>query len=271
MKKFAFFLLLAVLTAFSATAQAQSLDDILKAHFEAIGQEQMLKLQSVQFSGKVIVQGGMLEIPMTMTQKRPGKMITESSFQGQKFIEAFDGSKGWRINPFMGSPDPQAMTADEIRSTKMQADMDGTLYNYAEKGFKAELMGAEEMEGSKVWKVRLTNQEGEHFTYFIDADSYVLLKAVSKVKIQGNDMESETYMGNYKKIENMLFPFNMETKMQGQVVSTVVIEDVKLNLDVDDARFNMPGGAPAAEAGKKPAEKEKTKPEKTKKGKKEKK
>ena len=241
----ALFLLVAV-SGFTPTLFAQDLDEVLKLHFEAIGQSNVAKLKSITFTGKVIVQGGMIEIPMSMTQKRDNKMKTESTFQGQKFIEAYNGKTGWRINPFAGQTEPQAMTEDEIRSTKMQADLDGTLYNYAEKGYKAELVGTEDMEGSKVHKIRLTNKDGEQFTYFIDADSYVMLKTVSKVKMQGNEMESETFFGNYKQVEGMAFPYSMETKMMGQVVSQIVVDEVKLNPEIDDSTFEMPGGKTTA-------------------------
>lgn len=241
MKKLFFPMLLLVATLFTAaTAFAQTLDEVLQNHFQAIGQQQVTNLKSITFTGKVIVQGGMIEIPMSMTQKRPNMMKTESTFQSQQFIEAYDGKIGWSINPFAGQLEPQLMNEDQTRSTKLQADIDGALYNYAEKGFKAELQGTEDMEGSKVYKIVLTNELGEQFTYYIDADSYVMLKSKSKIKVQGNDMESETYFSNYKQVEGIAFPYSMETKMQGQTVSQIVIEEVKLNPEIDNAIFAMP-------------------------------
>ncbi|OWY22887.1 outer membrane lipoprotein-sorting protein [Sphingobacteriales bacterium UPWRP_1] len=267
MKKFILCLSVLSLLAFSANSvKAQDLDEVLKNHFEAIGQAQISKLNSFACSGKVIVQGGMITIPMTMTQKRPDMMKTESSFQGQQFIEAYDGKTGWSINPFAGAIEPQLMNEDQLRSIKIQSDIDGQLYNYAEKGYKAELEGTEDMEGSKVYKVKLTNATGEQFTYYIDADTYVLLKTKSKVKIQGNDMESETFFSNYKQIEGMAFAHNIETKMQGQVVSQIVIEDIKLNPEIDNAIFSMPKGETKTVSTEKGAEKTKdAKPKKSKK------
>ncbi|OWY18234.1 outer membrane lipoprotein-sorting protein [Sphingobacteriales bacterium UPWRP_1] len=267
MKKFIFCLsVLGLLTLSANGVMAQSLDEVLKNHFEAIGQEQISKLNSFACSGKVIVQGGMISIPMTMTQKRPDMMKTESTFQGQQFIEAYDGKTGWSINPFAGALEPQLMNEDQLRSIKIQSDIDGQLYNYAQKGYKAELEGSEDMEGSKVYKVKLTNANGEQFTYYIDADSYVLLKTKSKVKIQGNDMESETFFSNYKQLEGMAFAYNIETKMQGQVVSQIVIEDIKLNPEIDNAIFTMPKGDTKTASTEKGAEKPKdAKPKKSKK------
>lgn len=263
-------LLMMAAFAFAPAAQAQDLNEVLKQHFEAIGQEEVNKLNSITFAGKVIVNNGMMEIPMTMTQKRNFKMKTESTFQGQKFIEAFNETSGWRINPFAGQTEPQAMTEDENRSTRMQADIDGALHNYEKKGYTAELLGVDDMEGSKVFKIKLSNTAGEQFTYFIDADSYVILKSTSKIKVQGNEMESETFFGNYKQMNGMAFPYSLETKIGGQVVSQIVIDEVRLNPEIDDAEFVMPGKKPEAAEVKQATKAEDAKP-KAKKGKKSKK
>ena len=66
MKNAVLFLTIVIL-ALTVPAQSQSLDDILKEHFAAIGQDNMLKVNAQKISGKMI-QGG-IEIPFIKKSK----------------------------------------------------------------------------------------------------------------------------------------------------------------------------------------------------------
>src|SRR5271157_2304808 len=138
---------------YSGWAQEAKLDDILTAYYKAIGIEKMKDWQTISSSGKTIAMG--VEYPFKFYQKRPGKIRIEAEIQGMKMIQAFDGNQGWTITPWSGSSDPQDMTADETKEMKHQADPEGALYNWKEKGHKAELIDKEDLEGSQVYKIKL--------------------------------------------------------------------------------------------------------------------
>ncbi len=109
---------------------AQTLQEVLEKHFKTIGQEQLLAANSFYIKAKVSQMG--MDLPMEMKIKKPGKFITTIDFQGQKIITAFDGEKGWMINPMMGA-EPQDLAGDQLAQAQSQADMDGELYNYEAK------------------------------------------------------------------------------------------------------------------------------------------
>ena len=124
---------------FISSSFAQTVDEILAEYFAVSGQEKLLATTTFTTKGKIIQ--GQFEIPFTAFQKRPMKFRSEAEFQGMKIISAFDGEKGWSINPMMGSSDPQPMTKEQIDQMKIQADYDGMFYNYAEKGYTVEFTG----------------------------------------------------------------------------------------------------------------------------------
>ena len=217
---------------------SQSLDDILKEHFTAIGQDNILKVNTQKLSGKMI-QGG-IEIPFIQMAKRPDKIRVEGTFQGLTFIQTFNGKEGWSLNPFAGVTDPQPMSEDELKGMHYQADMDGMLWNWNEKGYTVALDGKEDMEGTSCYKIKLDTKEGDSFTYYIDADSYLMLRTNSKMKRMGNEMESDTYYSNYMMTEGIAVPAKIETKMKDQLMGTLVIETVELNTELDDALFEKP-------------------------------
>jgi len=100
-----------------------------------------------------------------------------------EIISAFDGEKGWSINPFAGGTDPVPMTAEQIDRMKIQADYDGIFYNYKEKGYKVEFTGTEDLDDIETYVIKLTRPNGDVITSYFDSENYVILKTVSKLKV----------------------------------------------------------------------------------------
>jgi len=237
MKKSATFFTVLFLIA-GNSIMAQSLDEILKEHFSAIGQDNLLKVNTQKITGKMI-QGG-IEIPFIQMAKRPEKIRMEGTFQGLTFIQTFNGTEGWGLNPFAGVTDPQPMSADEVKGMHYQADMDGMLWNWKEKGYTVTFEGKDDMEGTSCFKIKVDTKEGDSFTYYIDADSYLLLRSNTKMKVMENEMESDIYFSNYMMVEGIAVPAKIETKMKDQLMGTLVIENVELNTELDDTLFEKP-------------------------------
>ena len=238
MKKSALFFAVLLLP-FVSSVQAQSLDDILKDHFAAIGQENILKVNSQTLTGKMI-QGG-IEIPFIQMAKRPDKVRVEGTFQGLTFIQTYDGKEGWSLNPFAGVTEPQPMSEDDLKGMHYQADMDGMLWNWKEKGYTVTFEGKEDMEGTSCYKIKLATIDGDTFTYYIDSDSYIILRSNTKLKRMGTEMESDTYYSNYIMIEGIAVPGKIETKMNGQLMGALVVDKVEVNTDLPDSLFGKPG------------------------------
>lgn len=172
--------------------------------------------------------------------KRPGKIRVEVEIQGNKMLQGFDGEHGWQVTPWSGTTDPQDMTEDEVKSLKDQADFEGALYNWKEKGHKAELIAKEDMDGTPVYKIKVVKADGNTETDFIDAENFVLLKTTELTKINGNETESDSYASNYKEVNGAQLPFSVENKLKGQTVSSVVIDKYEVNQEIDDQIFNKP-------------------------------
>ena len=226
------------LLSFQGMSQEMNLDEVLAKYYQTIGMNAVKEWKTVTMAGKSTTQG--MEFPITIIMKRPGKMRMEVEIQGNKMLSVFDGKEGWSVIPWSGSSDPQDMTADEIKGMKEQADFDGSLYNWKEKGHKVELTGKEDLEGSPVYKIKVTLADGNIETYFIDAENFVPIKVASVTKVQGNETESETFPSNYKEVSGAMMPFTIENKFKGQTVSHVVMDKYEINKEVSDSLFMKP-------------------------------
>lgn len=239
MKKIFYFILAALMVFSGVTIQAQTLDEILAKHFETIGQDKLLKVQSIIVKGKLIQTQGNVEIPIIMYAKRPNKTRMEGTFQGLTFISAYNGEIGWHLNPFAGDTLPQQSTDEELDQLKDQADMNGMLYNYKEKGFTLELTGTDDLDGQKVYLLKLTKPNGNIYTNYMDAENYVILKTAAKIKVKGVVQEAETSFSNYKPVDGIIEPFNIENKVAGTLASQIILDSFDFNKDIDDSIFEM--------------------------------
>ena len=246
-----FTLAIALLCAVSMQAADLTVDEILAKNAEAKGGIDKLRgLTSVKFIGKMTVGPGM-EAPITLTKKRPEMMRMDFTIQGMTGTQAYDGTNGWTIMPFMGKKDAEPMSADQIKETKDMADFDGPFIDYAKKGYKVELLGKADVEGTPAYKIKV-NRNGQDSVVYIDADSFLEIKSETKRKMQGQEVEGETTFGNYQEFGGLLFPMSIEMKAKGMPAGqTITIEKVEINPAVADDTFKMP--AKKAEAA--PAEK----------------
>ena len=236
--KLLLFIAIPILGSMSCRAQEAKLDDVLSAYYKAISIEKMKDWQTFISTWKTITQG--TEYPIKIYMKRPGKIRIEVEVQGNKIIQVFDGNQGWSITPWSGSSAPQDMTADETKEMKNQADIEGTLYNWKEKGHKAELIGKEDLEGSAVYKIKLTRSDGDIETWFIDAENYMPLKVANITKTQGNETESESYFSNYSEFNGVLMAKIITNKFKDQTVSQIEMDKTVINLPVSDSLFMKP-------------------------------
>jgi outer membrane lipoprotein-sorting protein len=218
---------------------AESVDDIINNVIKAMGGLEKIKAVKTAVIDGRTYQGAM-EIPIMIKIKKPNKIRIEVIIQGQTMVQAYDGSVGWQIIPFLGTTEPENSPEEETKMLKMQADLDGPIVDYKEKGNKVELMGEEDMEGNKVYKLKLTMKEGDVHYIYIDKESYVPLKRSMSIKKGDSEIIVESIFSDYKSVEGVLIPFTTENKVGGQLTGSFVIGEIKFNVDLDDSIFTKP-------------------------------
>jgi len=235
-------LLAITVLAFSAVfASAQTADEIIAKYVKTIGgMEKIQSIKTLRRSGKVIVGGG-FEIPIVEENKRPNSVRQDITIQGLVGSNAYDGKVGWKIQPWQGKKDAEAMGEAELKDILDEADIDGPLVNYKEKGNKVEYVGMDEVEGTDTYKLKVTMANGETRFFYMDTDYYVPIKIETKRTIRGNEVEFETVLGDYKEVSGWYMPWSLEVGPKGsQFKQKIAIEKAEANVTLDDARFSMP-------------------------------
>jgi outer membrane lipoprotein-sorting protein len=225
----------------AAPAVAQTVDDIVAKHVDAMGGLQKIKaVQTLRITGRMAAGPG-IEAPFTLEQKRPNLMRMDFTLQGITGSQAFDGKAAWMVMPFGGSPTPQQMSPDDAKLVEEQADMDGPLVDYKAKGHSVELLGKEQVEGADTYKLKVTKKDGTVSVFYLDADSFLAIKQEGKRMMRGTEMEGETVFGDYKEVAGLMYPHSIDSGAKGRPNrQKLTIETIEINIPIDDARFKMP-------------------------------
>jgi len=220
------------------SSSAQDLDKILDAHFKASAQEKMQKVETIITSGKNIYSLAGIESTFIMYQTRPNKLRIEGEFQGSKVIQTYNGQVGWMYAPAMGIAEPKEMKGQELESILSQSEFENPLWNYEEKGSSLELVGTSD-DGSAD-HVRLTTKDGNELNMFVDRKSHLITSIKSLQVMGGSETEIEVSLMDYKTVKGIPLAQKYITKMSGEVVTTIDIENVEYNKKIDPALFEKP-------------------------------
>ena len=247
-KRFFLFLTACALAA-SALAQEtkqMTADQLVAKNVEAKGGAEALHaLQAVKVTGKMLVNGGQLELGYAQTKKRPGAVRSEVSLQGMTAVQAFNGREGWKISPFQGRKDPEKMSADDAKSLIEDAEVDGPLVDWKEKGSTVEYLGTEDVDGTLAHKLKVTRKNGDINYVYLDPDHSLEIRIVSQRIERGVQVETETDLGDYEKINGVYLPFSRESGPKGAAdKQKLILDKAEGNPPVDDKAFEFPA-APA--------------------------
>jgi hypothetical protein len=216
-------------------------DDIIAHYLKTVGGADKIQgIRTLRRVGK-FTGGGGFEAQVVEESSRPNRVREEFSIQGMTGINAYDGANGWKIDPFGGKKDAESLSEEELRSIIEDADFDEPLINYKAKGNKVEYVGMDNVEGTDVYKLKVTLKSGDTRTYYMDTDTYVPIKYETKRIIRGTPQETETTVGNYKSVGGWYLPFSIETKQKGSSGSQkITLDKIEFNVPIDTTRYFRP-------------------------------
>jgi len=230
-------------------ALAYTAEELAAKNIEAKGGlEKLHAIHSLRLSGKLMVNGGTIQLEYVALVKLPQSVRFEAQLQGLTQVQAFEGSQAWQINPFQGRKDPEKLSADDAKGMgEDAADILGALVDYQEKGYKLDYLGTEDVDGTQAYKLRVTRPNGDLTYVYLDPDYFLEIRTLSRRIEHGVPNETITDYGDYEKVSGVYLPLAQES---GPKSSTdrqkVQFETAETNVAVDDAVFQFPAARSAA-------------------------
>lgn len=228
---------------------AQTADDVIAKHIEAMGGADKLKsIKSLYMEGVSVGPNGN-EIT-SKTYKVQDKLYRqEIDFGMGSFTMIVTDKEGWFSNPRNGGAF-EPFPAEAVTAQQQELDCAGALVDYASKGHSTELIGKETINGAECYKIKLTLKSGRIINYFIDNKSWYIIRTSAKPTGGGmfggggrqgappSDAEVNTNFSDFKKTaDGYLFPMTITRAGMGGRDMSTNIEKVEVNKTVDPKLF----------------------------------
>jgi hypothetical protein len=226
-------------------AKAFGVDQLVSKNIDAKGGAEALHtLQSLKLTGKMLVQGGQIQLAYVQTKKRPAELRSEATLQGMTQVEAYDGKEGWKVAPFFGRKDPEKMSSDDLKPLMEDAEIDGPLVDWKAKGSTVEYLGTEEVDGTLAHKLKVVRKNGDMSFVYLDPDHFLEIRILTGRVKHGAYEEVETDLGDYEKSAGVFVPTSIESGRKGDPdKQKIIIDKVEANVPVDDAIFHFPAAS----------------------------
>ena len=214
--------------------QAQTVDEVVNRYLNALGgKDKLASLQTVRMEGLMNAKGTDVNVIVTKSNMIGSRV--DIAVMGMNGYKVFNATNGWNFMPFAGQKEPVAMTAEELKPLLATGiDVQGSLFNYKEKGSKLELLGTEKVDSTDCYKIKATLKNGSIMTYLIDTKTYFIDKLITSQYLNGSLKEVASNFSNYKPTANgYIFPFTT-TNPQGQID----FSKIEVNIPIDEKIFS---------------------------------
>jgi hypothetical protein len=220
--------LLFVTLASAAFAQSK-LDKIIEKTIETMGgKEKLMTVKSIKKMGFGESQG--VKYPVNFYAVHNKAERTDFSFNGLTGYQIITVDSGYNFSPFGGMATPERMTDSDVKLSSDEFDLESPLVNYKAKGHTIELMENEDIDGVDAIQLRANLKNGKTIFYFIDPDTYYIIRTTAKGESNGQEFSNTSNYYNFKKTkEGLVYPFTIDN---------VTYDNIEINISVDDKLFS---------------------------------
>ncbi len=229
--------LLFVLTA--GAASAEDVDELIAKHIEARGGRAGLQaIQSLRIERTVAATFN--DIDVVIYKKRPDLYRSEQKPEGGRSAtvrgfsdvawETADGKTTLRAG------------AGPVEQREADADFDGMLIDYRDKGHDIVLEGRRRLGATDAWKLKVTLKSGAVRYVYLDAETLLERRHETSIEIAPNRRVATTInFGDWREIAGVKFPFAIDEERDAPGQTFVMYtRKIEVNVPMEDAIFRMP-------------------------------
>jgi hypothetical protein len=215
-------------------------DHILAKYVAAIGGQAAIdKLKTRVMRGTYAGANG-----MTMTyevdQVAPDKFYVSYSAPRGTMERGFNGTTGWEKNPVGVREIAGQQLADLKRAFQLFADMK------LKEQFTRMNVGRDKIDGRDVYVIRAATADKRRERLFFDAETALLLRRIGVTETPIGVIPEEIDFEDYRDVDGLKIPFTVRVRaVDSFSTATRKFTEIKLNVPMDDAKFNKPASPPA--------------------------
>jgi Photosynthetic reaction centre cytochrome C subunit len=208
---------------------------ILNQYIQALGGRAALERVTTRvMTGTLVAQGGM-KAPLEVYEKAPNKTLTVFRAPHGTNQMGFDGAIGWTKTPERGLREEAGRQLDNIRS---EAEFYKEL-KLKERYSKLTLLGMAQLDDREAYVIEATPPRGQPEKLYFDRQIGLLVRMDFAPNLGQEKMRVQMYFEDYRAVDGVKMPFAIRRTRPG-FTWTYQFDEIKLNVPLDNARFNKP-------------------------------
>jgi hypothetical protein len=213
-----------------------TVEDVIARHVEARGGDKWDSIETLRCEGEFTAFSEVA--PFTLTRKRADRYLLDHEQNAKKVVIDYDGETAWWENHWF-DPGAKPLEGVDLSALSTEFSFVNSLFDYAERGYTAELVGETDYEGFPAIAIKLVRPDDSVETWYLDPDTYLELARTSPGSDFGRAMEQRTVFDDFREVEGVMVPFYKETQWYTRD-RVMRIDRIAFNVPVDDAIFAMP-------------------------------
>ncbi len=233
----------AALSCSSLICQAQeklpTAEEVIAKYVEVTGGLDKYKsIKSMHQSGSMSIPVAGIEGTIDLKSIAPDKLAVSVELAGAgNEMSGSNGETVWSSSTMTGD---RILTGKEAEQTLLEADL-RRIYEPASVYKSLEVVGIEEVDGEKCYKLKVTRNSGDEQLEFYSVDTG--LQTRSKITAQSpmGPVRIEVGVSDYKDVGGLKFPHKMtQTFVDQGMVMEVVMKKIELNSEFEAGTFDLP-------------------------------
>jgi zinc protease len=215
----------------SKTTDKVSAYDIVQSYLKAIGgKEEAMKVTSINTDLSLEMMGRTID--GSNKQMSPNKQSMELKMGTMTVYKSvFDGFNGY----MQQGPQKKDLSLPEIKEFQDEKGVIPQAY-YTSGGYTLDYVGSGSVNGEQTYRLKVVSPSGKVSVQQYSTKTGLLLQEDNTSKASGADVTQTINYADYRKVGNLLFPFNV-IQTTGEQVIDMKITSIKLNEGVSDADF----------------------------------
>ncbi len=210
-----------------------SVKQILDRYVQAVGGAEALQKITTRTVKGFRIGADLVLVPEEVYQKAPDKLLTVTSYPNVVFSNGFNGMVGWAHSSLAGvTPLPEQILAQLKRDAVFYSELKTQeLYS------SLAVLGKAQVRDAEAYIIQATPVNGPIERLFYDVRTGLLVRRYTESDTALGKLPLQTDYEDYREVDGIQQPFLIHWSMPGRIWGRK-IDDIKQNVQLDDARFN---------------------------------
>ena len=204
------------------------------------GEENWRQIRTLEMRGTETSLG--LSRPFLIRRKRPDLYRVESQAQGDRSIEAHDGSMSWvQMDMTVGFKGHWPAPAPSFVGVWLEVDAEFAppCIELRERGHGPKELGEADCDGVPCYGIELTLRNGQVETWYVDRETFLPILRTRVKPYAGHLAEERVFYDDYREVSGVMLAHYTEQEF-GNLYRVREFESVDVDVDIADSEFALP-------------------------------